>query len=77
MLIKRDQQIRFLGDPSTAFTRELNLILDGAAIFGGDRSKRYALKVEDGVVKEAFVEPDGTGVNGLRDSVLIHVPIRC
>ena len=42
--------------------------MDGAAIFGGDRSKRYALKIEDGIVKEAFVEPDGTGVNSMRDS---------
>lgn len=68
LLKECDQQIRFLGDPSTAFTKELDLILDGAAIFGGDRSKRYVLKVEDGTVKESFVEPDGTGVNGLSRS---------
>lgn len=46
------------------FTKELDLSFDGAAIFGGDRSKRYALVIEDGKVKEAHVEPDNTGLNG-------------
>ncbi|KAF2819705.1 AhpC/TSA family protein [Ophiobolus disseminans] len=55
--------IRFLGDPSVAFTKELDLSFDGASIFGGDRSKRYALIIEDGKVKEAHVEPDNTGLN--------------
>ena len=57
-------QIRFLGDPSSAFTRALDLAFDGSSIFGGPRSKRYALTVEAGKVKEAFVEPDNTGMNG-------------
>ncbi len=43
----------------------MDLNFDGAAIFGGDRSKRYVLKIEDGAVKEAHVEPDNTGLNGL------------
>ena len=42
----------------------LDLAFDGSAIFGGDRSKRYALIVEDGKVKQAFVEPDNTGLSG-------------
>jgi peroxiredoxin len=59
-----DMQIRFLGDPSVAFTKELDLSFDGASIFGGDRSKRYALVIENGAVKEAHVESDNTGLNG-------------
>ncbi|CAO2654121.1 Nn.00g108540.m01.CDS01 [Neocucurbitaria sp. VM-36] len=55
--------IRFLGDPSLAFTKALDLSFDGASIFGGDRSKRYALVIEDGAVKEAHVESDNTGLN--------------
>jgi len=55
--------IRFLGDPSAKFTEALDLAFDGTAIFGGPRSKRYALLVEDGKVKQAFVEPDNTGVD--------------
>ncbi len=58
-------QIRFLADPSLAFTKALDLSFDGAAIFGGDRSKRYALLIEDGAVKEAHVESDNTGLNGI------------
>ncbi|KAH6677430.1 Redoxin [Halenospora varia] len=55
--------IRFLGDPSGKFTEALDLAFDGTAIFGGPRSKRYALVLEDGKVTAAHVEPDNTGVN--------------
>jgi 2-Cys peroxiredoxin 5 len=55
--------IRFLADPSGAFNRELDLLFDGSAIFGGERAKRFALVVEGGKVTEAYVEPDGTGVD--------------
>ncbi|KAF2204943.1 AhpC/TSA family protein [Delitschia confertaspora ATCC 74209] len=55
--------IRFLADPSAEFTKALDLSFDGKAIFGGDRSKRYTLVIEDGAVKEAHVEPDNTGLN--------------
>jgi len=55
--------IRFLGDPTASFTTALDLSFDGTAIFGGPRSKRYALEVEDGVVKSLHVEPDNTGLD--------------
>lgn len=57
-------QIRFLGDPTAKFTEALDLAFDGSAIFGGPRSKRYVLEIEDGKVKAMHVEPDNTGVNG-------------
>ncbi|SPO05226.1 related to peroxiredoxin 5, mitochondrial precursor [Cephalotrichum gorgonifer] len=53
--------IRFLGDPSAAFTKALELDFDGTAIFGGPRGKRYALVIEDGHVAAAYVEPDNIG----------------
>jgi len=37
---------------------------DATAIFGGPRSKRYVLIVEDGKVSKMFAEPDNTGVSG-------------
>jgi peroxiredoxin len=46
------------------FAEAMDLAFDATAIFGNRRSKRYALLVEDGKVKEVFVEPDNTGVNG-------------
>ncbi|KAJ5082873.1 peroxiredoxin 5 Prdx5 [Penicillium argentinense] len=55
--------VRILGDPAGEFTKALDLSFDSAAIFGNDRSKRYALLVENGKVKEAFVEPDNIGLN--------------
>ncbi len=55
---------RFLADPHLAFTNAMDLAFDGTAIFGGPRSKRYALVVEDGKVKEAHVEPDNIGLDG-------------
>ena len=56
--------MRFLGDPTAKFTEALDLAFDGSAIFGGNRSKRYALLIEDGKVKEAHIEPDNTGLKG-------------
>ena len=44
-------QFRFLGDPSAEFTKALDLDFDASKIFGGVRSKRYALVIEDGKVK--------------------------
>lgn len=55
--------IRFLGDPTAKFTEALELDFDGSAIFGGPRSKRYAMEIEDGKVKSLHVEPDNTGLN--------------
>ncbi|KAF2402568.1 Redoxin [Trichodelitschia bisporula] len=54
--------IRFVADPAGKFTKALDLEFDGKAIFGNDRSKRYALVIEGGKVKSAFVEPDNTGL---------------
>ncbi|PLB50221.1 AhpC/TSA family protein [Aspergillus steynii IBT 23096] len=55
--------IRFLGDPTAKFSEALDVLFDSTSIFGNQRSKRYALLVENGKVKEAFVEPDNAGLN--------------
>jgi hypothetical protein len=54
----------FPTDPSLKFTKSLDLSFDGTSVFGGDRSKRYALLIENGAVKEVHIEPDNTGLNG-------------
>ena len=59
-----------MADPAGTFTGALELGFDSATIFGNQRSKRYALVVEDGKIKEAHVEPDNTGVNGMFGFVL-------
>ncbi|POS85939.1 hypothetical protein EPUL_001903, partial [Erysiphe pulchra] len=55
--------IRFLGDPTAKFTEALDLAFDGRAIFGGARSKRYALQIDNGIIKALYVEPDNTGLD--------------
>lgn len=57
-------QIRFLGDPTGKFSEALDVTFDSTSVFGNQRSKRYALTVENGKVTETFIEPDNTGVNG-------------
>ncbi|KAK3305719.1 Redoxin-domain-containing protein [Chaetomium strumarium] len=65
------QGIRFLADPTGKFTKMLDMSFDGSAIFGGDRSKRYAIIVEQGKVKSVAVEPDNTGTDvSLAEKVL-------
>ncbi|GAB6196975.1 redoxin family protein [Lysobacter xanthus] len=48
-----------LADGNAEFTRALGLELDASAYGMGIRSKRFAMLVEDGVVRELFVEAPG------------------
>ncbi|XP_026225590.1 peroxiredoxin-5, mitochondrial [Anabas testudineus] len=60
-----DGKVRMLADPTGAFATAVDLVLDSEQIvqvLGNKRSKRYAMLVEDGVVKKINVEPDGTGL---------------
>nr|ACQ58230.1 Peroxiredoxin-5, mitochondrial precursor [Anoplopoma fimbria] len=60
-----DGKVRMLADPTGAFTKAVDLLLDSDQIvqaLGNKRYKRYAMLVEDGVVKKINVEPDGTGL---------------
>ena len=59
----RDQRtagkVRMMGDGSAAFTRALGLEQDLSARGMGIRSQRYAMVVDDGVVKTLYVEAPG------------------
>ena len=58
-------RVRMLADPTGAFARAVGLVLDDPHIvnvLGNVRSMRYSMLVQDGVVKEINVEPDGTGL---------------
>ncbi|XP_030009586.1 peroxiredoxin-5, mitochondrial isoform X1 [Sphaeramia orbicularis] len=60
-----DGKVRMLADPTGAFTKAVDLLLDSdqvEQVLGNKRSKRYSMLVEDGVVKKINVEPDGTGL---------------
>src|SRR6516165_6183343 len=49
-------KIEFLADGNAEFAKALDLTLDGSGFGLGTRSKRYAMLVEDGVVKKLNVE---------------------
>jgi peroxiredoxin len=49
-------KIEFLSDGNGDFAKALDLTLDGSGVGLGTRSKRYAMLVEDGVVKKLNVE---------------------
>ncbi|KAL3971306.1 translation initiation factor 4E [Sarotherodon galilaeus] len=69
-----DGKVRMLADPTGAFTKAVDLLLDidqMVQVLGNKRSKRYSMLVEDGVVKKLNVEPDGTGLTcSLASSIL-------
>ncbi|WP_278404430.1 peroxiredoxin [Pseudoalteromonas ruthenica] len=51
------QGVTMLADGDASFTKAIGLDKDTAG-FGGIRSKRYAMVVDDGVVTQLFVEQD-------------------
>jgi glutaredoxin/glutathione-dependent peroxiredoxin len=53
------ETITLVSDGNAAFAEACGLAFDGSAFGMGTRSKRYAMLVEDGVVKELAVEQDG------------------
>ncbi|XP_018592794.1 peroxiredoxin-5, mitochondrial-like [Scleropages formosus] len=67
-------KVRMLADPTGAFTKAVDLLLDNdqiVQVLGNQRSKRYAMVIENSVVKKLNVEPDGTGLTcSLASSIL-------
>jgi glutaredoxin/glutathione-dependent peroxiredoxin len=49
-------KIEFLADGNADFAKALDMTLDGSGAGLGTRSKRYAMLIEDGVVKKLNVE---------------------
>jgi peroxiredoxin len=52
------KKMNFLADNNAEFARAIGLEFDAAAGLGGTRSKRYAMLVDDGVVKTLNVETE-------------------
>ncbi|WMJ70127.1 peroxiredoxin [Stenotrophomonas sp. 24(2023)] len=63
-----------LSDGNAEFTRALGLQMDASASGMGIRSRRFALYVEDGIVREAWVEEPGKFEVSSADHVLEHLP---
>lgn len=61
---KREQQVHkveFLPDGNGAFTAGMGMLVDKAGVGFGQRSWRYAMVVDNGVITHMFVEPDVEG----------------
>ncbi len=56
---KAGDAVLMLGDGNAEFTQAMGLTMDGSKFGLGTRSQRYAMVVEDGVIKNLFVEKPG------------------
>lgn len=54
-----DGKVLMLADGNADFSRAVGLVMDGSGYGMGERSQRYAMVVEDGVVKALNVEAPG------------------
>jgi len=58
----KDSQVHFLADAAGKYTTSLGLTFDARGLLGTYRAKRFALVVDNGVVKSVEVEPDPSKV---------------
>ena len=56
---KVGDKVVMLGDGNGEFTQAMGLTMDGSKFGLGTRSQRYAMVVEDGVIRQLFVEKPG------------------
>jgi glutaredoxin/glutathione-dependent peroxiredoxin len=68
-----DDKVMMLGDGNGEFTRAMGLTTDASRFGLGTRSQRYAMIVEDGVIKELFVEEPGSFDVSSAENVLKHL----
>ncbi|MDP9150604.1 MAG: glutathione peroxidase [Myxococcota bacterium] len=54
-------RIRFLPDGNGEFTQGMGMLVDKRSLGFGQRSWRYSMLVENGVIKKMFIEPDVEG----------------
>jgi glutaredoxin/glutathione-dependent peroxiredoxin len=67
---KNAEELVMVGDGNGEFTRKLGLEMDGSGFGLGTRSQRYAMIVEDGVVKKLAVEQPGKFEVSKAESIL-------
>src|SRR5260221_13355655 len=70
---KADGKVMMLGDGNGEFTQAMGLTMDGSKFGLGTRSQRYAMVVQNGVIKDLFVEKPGSFEVSSADNVLKHL----
>ena len=68
----------FIPDGNAEFTTAMGMLIDKRGNGFGERSRRYAMLVRDGVIEKLYVEelrPDGTETYGVSDAdtILTHL----
>jgi glutaredoxin-like protein len=58
---EKAEAIRFIADPSAAFTEAMGMSVDLRGAGLGIRSWRYSMLVDNGIVEKMFIEPDRPG----------------
>ncbi len=66
--------LQMLSDGNGEFTRALGLEMDASSSGMGIRSRRFALYVEDGIVRGCFIEEPGKFEVSSAEYVLEHLP---
>ncbi|XP_076463798.1 peroxiredoxin-5, mitochondrial-like [Babylonia areolata] len=59
---KADGKIRMLADPRGEFTRAMGMEIECKKLLGTNRSQKYSLVVEDGIIQSINVDPEHTGL---------------
>ena len=70
---KAGDAVLMLGDGNAEFTTAMGLTMDGSKFGLGTRSQRYAMVVQDGVIKDLFVEKPGAFEVSSAENVLKHL----
>ena len=70
---KVGDKILMVSDGNAEFTHEMGLTLDASRNGLGTRSQRYAMIVQDGVIKDLFVEKPGAFEASTAENVLKHL----
>ena len=70
---KTDDKVMMVADGNGEFTRAMGLTTDASKSGLGTRSQRYAMIVEDGIIKNLFVEKPGAFEESSAENVLKHL----
>ena len=70
---KTDDKVLMLADGNGEFTQAMGLTTDASKFGLGTRSQRYAMIVQDGFIKELFIEKPGAFEVSTAENVLKHL----
>jgi peroxiredoxin len=70
---RTDEKVMMLGDGNGEFTQAMGLAMDGSKFGLGTRSQRYAMIVQNGIIKELFIEKPGAFEVSMAENVLNHL----